>query len=118
MPRYGEAVRSGKLLKFIASPDLVRCLVESGKWGEDMRRSMTEQLSSIEALMTFAAWFLADNQYVEGIELDHVIDCKVVFAIIETLEKERGPLEEPWLQTMLSRLKTNMGQRVMAGEPS
>lgn len=116
--RYREALLSGRLLKSIASSDLVRCLVESKEWDEELKQSLTGQLCSLEAIATFAAWFLARSQYAERIDLDQLIDGKEVLAVLESFESKRGPFEDPWMETMLGRLKANVRPRTEVAEPS
>lgn len=116
--RYREALLSGRLLKSIVSPYLVRCLVESGEWDGEFKQALTAQLCSLEAIATFAAWFLARSQYAEKIDLDQVIDGKKVLAVMKTFENDRALFEDPWMETLLGRLKANVRSGGEVAEPS
>lgn len=101
VPRYRQKLLSGDLLRWIPQAEPMYVLLNSDNWDDELRDSLTRQLNSKEALVTFAGILVPPNHSVGLETFKEMINVEIVLEAIDNI----GKIEEPWGQTVIGRLK-------------
>lgn len=105
LPRYRNAVFSGNALRRLPNAELIYVILNSGRWDASLREALTKQLSSLDAIQTFAALFTPPGAAVDPPTIANLVDVPALRRTF-ILESTRQAIEiNPWNKDCLERLR-------------
>jgi hypothetical protein len=108
LPRYAAAIESGEWLRRLPDTEILYCILNMERWTEDLRASLTDQLVSTEALLTFAGLMTPPGILSSPEVMRLLVDTEIVLARIVAFVKDIGEPEDVWLANALRRLVATM----------
>ncbi|WP_341962598.1 KAP family NTPase [Pseudomonas sp. RC10] len=111
LPRYRTAVLEGKALRRLPDTELIFCILNSDRWDSELRQCLTSQLSSIEAISTFAALITPPGILCDYQTLDLMIDAgKLLERLLSMFSKSERP-EDDWIAQAINRLNAVLSRK-------
>jgi len=119
IPRYRAAVIDGTVLRRLPDTEAIYCIINSKKWDQKLRSSLTAQLNDWDSISTFTALILPPNVSTSRKNLDEMIDADAVLVVIDKLLEDRQLPVGDWLAPSLDLLREILGDRDgQSDEPS
>lgn len=104
LPRYRKAVLNGVMLKRLPDAELLFTILNRSDWDQTLRQSLTDQLSSPDALATLATLFMPPGWSIDYAVLDELIDTNVVESRLKTLRSSGWVPKDEWVAESVRRL--------------
>ncbi|PMW98844.1 NTPase [Pseudomonas sp. FW215-R2] len=108
LPRYRDAVVNGLAMRRLPNMEAIYCLVNSQRWTQELRLSLTSQLNTMEAIATFAALTVRPGFGSSRGQMDELVDADAVLTIINELVALDGYPDNIWLETSVKRLRATL----------
>lgn len=105
LPQYREAVLNGTALKRLPNVEAMFVLSNSSNWDVELRASLTQQLTTLSAISTFAALLVPPGHSADRQLLDTLFDAEAVTAKIEEFDQEGQTITDDWVDLAYRRLK-------------
>jgi hypothetical protein len=111
VPRYREALASGFALRRLPDNEAMYVLLNSGNFDEDLRQKFTQQMSSMDAIASFAVITVPPGYVAEKSSLNQLIDADAVLANIIKMKAEGVMPAAPYLRISVRRLEATLAGR-------
>jgi hypothetical protein len=102
--RYSHALLSGTLLRNIPNTEAIYTLINAGLWSKDLKSSLTEQLNTIDAIITFAALTVRPGYIVSKETMDELIDSEILLERLVKFANDGLLPDDNWLSNCIVRL--------------
>jgi hypothetical protein len=104
VPRYREALLNGTLLRRIPDLEALFVLVNGGLWDSELKSSLSEQLTTPEAVYTIAAMFTPPGQIMQRKTIAELVNIEHLMSLAWSL-----PLpDDAWLAASFKRFKLTL----------
>jgi len=104
VPRYRQAVLDGTLLRRVPDLEALFVLVNAGLWDAELNSSLTEQLTSPDAIYTMAALCTPPGHIVERKTIADLVNIEHLMSLAWSLP----PPEDAWLAASFKRFKLTL----------
>jgi hypothetical protein len=105
--RYREAFLNGTLLRRIPDVEAFFVLKNGGFWDEELSGSLSDQLTSPEAIYTISGLFTPPGHVVERKTIAEMVDIEALTSRVSDLPAP----PDPWLATAFKRFKATLEGR-------
>jgi len=102
VPRYRKAVLDGTILRKLPNLEVVFVLVNAGQWDEELKSSLTSQLSSAEATYTLAGLLVPPGYVMDRDDIARLVDVEKTLKIVDQIDLVP---EDRWLAESFRRFK-------------
>lgn len=102
--RYREAILEGFALRRLPTVQAIFAIGNSERWDEELRQNLTGQLSTKEALSTFAALVVPPGYSIDRSSLDELFVADQVQQILEGFGDPSEWIDDPWVASSVRRL--------------
>lgn len=103
-PGYVQAVVDGTFLKRLPSVEAMYAIIDTQRWTEELRASMTEQLGSRGAMASFATLTLRPGYVSDRTTTDEIMDGDAVLNRLFQIAENGFLPADPWLRASSKRL--------------
>jgi hypothetical protein len=109
--RFREAITSGHWLRRVPDAELLYVLPNLKRWDDELRSNLTNLLSSMKAIATFAVLTVRPG-YISSYEsMDELLDADVIASRITEMVHAGGLPEDPYLAVSVRRLQATLTNR-------
>jgi hypothetical protein len=109
--RYRDVILSGEALRRLPNLEAIYVLSNTGRWDDALRASLTDQLSSLDAIGTFAALSVPPGYSTDRASLHALFDLGQVERRLQQEIERTGWPGDPWVADCLRRF-----QRILQGK--
>lgn len=110
-PRYREAFASGFALRRLPDAEALYVLGNADLFDPDLKICVTEQLTSMEAIGSFAVITVPPGFVSDRASMEQFVDPQRVLARLAALKTAHGLPEDPWLRSSIRRLEATLQGR-------
>lgn len=103
-PKYRTAVLSGHMLRRLPTLEPLFALLNASRWDDDLRASLTDQLTTEDAIGTFAGLLVPPGYATELSTVDQLCDAGKLKQRLGTLLDEADAFPDPWIRSCAVRL--------------
>lgn len=87
---------------------MIYCILNNNHWNETLRQSLTQQLSNMNAITTFAALITPPGVSSSLHTMNEMIEVDTVIKNIDYLLIKNPPPKNEWLALSLTRLRSTL----------
>lgn len=113
LPRYRAAILDGTALRRLPNLEALYVIGNVSLWDDELRTSLTNQLSSAEAIATFACQCVPPGYSTDRAHLNELFDADVVSDRINALGPTTSWASDAWVVGCVDRLRSILD----TGEP-
>ncbi len=108
LPRYTHAIKDGTFLRRLPDTEAVFVVLNARRWTEELRTNLTEQLSGIRQIATFAALTVKPGYIADQKTMDEMLDGEAILRRLIMLAKNGELPDDPWLRASVTRLAATL----------
>lgn len=117
LPRYKDAIFSGFALRRVADVEVWFVISNRGEWDEELRTSMTAQLSTSNSIATAASLLTPQGWSIDFDVVDKLFDTQAVKERLLAFDEAGEMPTDEWIANAVSRFRRRLvAPRVTAGE--